>query len=248
MALFRRRKHDGPDWITDLPDASRASRMFYQALIRRYLGVMKQYSSAGSLVQGGAWDGVRTLAQLHDVTVKHAARDVRGVDIMSPEVQAGLRIGLDQFAEYYGVRGSLVRAWGLATAFNERFESEWQPSKPHRFWWAEQTVAFACVIHPSKEGEPVVDGLLLFDHVAYVFTPDCEPQEQVRWSRRQVRDADEPTRGATVLHLDPTIGYSQADIASKAWIGRETPAGPVFTDPNQPLRRSKPRRNWGSSG
>lgn len=249
MALFRRRRHEGPDWVTDLPGASRTSRRFYQALIQQYLNVIKMHSATGSLVKAGTWDGVDMLAHLHDTKVKQAAFDVRGVDMMSPEVQAALRVGLNQFAEHYGVRGSLVRAWGAAKAFNQGFESEWQPSERNRFnWWAEQTIAFACILHPAKEGEPVVDGILLFDHVMYEFTPDSESQDQVRWGRRQVHDVDEPVSGATVLHLDQATGYSHADIASKTRVQRETPAGPVFTDPSRPLRRTKPRRDWGSVG
>ncbi|MGW2425581.1 hypothetical protein ACWC0C_41160 [Streptomyces sp. NPDC001709] len=213
--------------------------------------MIKMHPPTGSLVKAGTWDGVRQLAQLHDTRVKQAAFDVRGVDMLSPEVQAAIGIGLNQFAEYYGVRGSLVRAWGVTEILNKRFEAAWQPSERNRFqwqWWTEQTIAFACILHPANEGEPVIDGMLLFDHVTYEFTPDSEFQEQVHWDRRQVRDVDEPANGATVLHLAPATGYSHADIASTTLIVRETADGPVFTDPNQPLRRSKPRPNWGSVG
>ncbi|MGW4983662.1 hypothetical protein [Streptomyces mirabilis] len=248
VALFRRRSSDGPDWVTDLPGASRAERRFYQTVIKGYLDMIT-VTGGVRLGQAGTWDEVQTLAIVHNNKVKQAAFDHRGVDITSPAVQAGLRIGLDQFAARYGVRGSLVRAWGFADAFNRGFKAQWQPSDRNRvYWWAEQPISFACILHPAKEGEALVDGLLLYDHVTYEFTPDSEHQEQVRWSRQQVHDVDEPMGNATTLHLDLATGYSRADIASEAWVERETPAGPVFTDPSKPQRRMKPRRNWGGVG
>ncbi|MGW4854795.1 hypothetical protein ACWEPZ_26570 [Streptomyces sp. NPDC004288] len=250
MALFRRRKNDGPDWVTDLPGASRIERKFHQALIRQYLGAMKIAQLQGAqLVQPGTWEGVATLAQLHNVNVKGAVRDTPGVDLLRPGVQSAIGIALDQFAGHYGVRGSLVRAWGTADALNRRFETAWHPSELNRFdWWADQSVAFACILHPLEEGAPVIDGLLLFDHTTYEFTPDSEAQEQVLWDRSKVSNVEDPVNRATVLHLDRAVGYSRADIASKARIQLETASGPVFSDTSTPQPRSKPRRNWGSLG
>ncbi|MER6428434.1 hypothetical protein ABT272_11880 [Streptomyces sp900105245] len=159
------------------------------------------------------------------------------VDVTHPEVQETLRIALDQYAAHYNVRGGLVRAWGAAKAFNERFSSDWQRSEQYRIgWWEERPIAFACILHPTKAGAPVVDGILLFDHVVYEFTPDASSQPQVHWNRSQVREVEQPQRGATALHLDPTTGYSRADVAGSTRVVLETPAGPLFTDPSKPRR------------
>ncbi|MGI5138778.1 hypothetical protein [Streptomyces sp. CA-106110] len=250
MGLFRRRGNDGPDWITDLPGASRATRRFYQELIREYLVRVRSFEAAGHTPgPAGTWDLVGDIASLHNSAVRVAEHRTGRVDVMHPEVQEALRIALDQYAAHYNVRGGLVRAWGVAKAFNERFASRWQRSEQYRIgWWEERPIAFACILHPTEEGEPVIDGILLFDHVGYEFTPDADTQPQVCWNRSQVREAEKPERGATALRLDPTTGYSRADIAGSARVILETPAGPLFTDPSKPLPRLRQRRNWGSVG
>jgi hypothetical protein len=75
----------------------------------------------------------------------------RGVDVVDPEVQDAIRIAMDQFAAYHGVRGSLIRVWGTAQLFNQRFASGWQRSELFRIaWWEERPIAFACILRPRE--------------------------------------------------------------------------------------------------
>ncbi|WCD87831.1 hypothetical protein KPP03845_104232 [Streptomyces xanthophaeus] len=244
MALFSRRKSTGPDWITDLPGRRRTTRRFYQALVRRHLDVLR----TTQIAPAATWEQVAYVAIVHNNSVPIAGRNAGGVDLLDAEIQEAIRTALDQFAAQHGVRGSLVRAWGTAKLLNERIASGWERSSTVIGWWQERPIAFACILHPIKEGEPLIDGLLIFDHAVYEFTPDSERLPQVHWSRMQVREAEEPVRGATTLHLDAATGYARADIASDAVIILQTMQGPLFTDPDMPVPKVKKRRNWGSAG
>ncbi|QDN85521.1 hypothetical protein FNV62_06425 [Streptomyces sp. RLB3-17] len=250
MALFRRRTSDGPDWITDLPGKSRTTRKFFQALVQEYLyWIQRSQGVTITSAPAGTWGQVDWLALAHKGCMNRVGRTIRGVNILAPEIQDAIRIATDQFAAHHGVRGSLVRVWAFAKPLNERFASGWQRSELFRIaWWEERPVAFACILHPAKEGEPLIDGVLIFDHVTYEFTPDAESQPQVVWHRRQVRDAEEPHLGATVLHLNRSTGYSRADIASSIPVILETQAGPLFTAHSRHTPRGRQRRDWGSVG
>ncbi|MFF4547272.1 hypothetical protein ACFY1J_24100 [Streptomyces sp. NPDC001406] len=245
MALFRRRTNDGPDWITDLPGKSRSTRKFFQALVQEYLyGIQRLQGSSVATPSTGSWSQVERLAIEHNGCLNRVGRKIRGVNVLDPEIMDAIRIAMDQFAAYYGVRGSLIRVWAFTKPFNERFASGWQPSELFRFaWWEERPIAFACILHPIQEGEPLIDGLLVFDHVKYEFTPDAKAEPQVVWGRRQVREAEEPKLGATVLHLNRSTGYSHADIASSVIVPWGTPAGPLFTAHSNPGPRGRQRRN-----
>lgn len=251
MALFRRRTSDGPDWITDLPGKSRTTRKFFQALVHEYLyEIQRSQGVSVTSAPEGTWGQVSWLALSHNSCVNRVGRKMRGLNMFDPEIQDAIRIAMDQFAAYCGVRGSLIRAWAFAKPLNERFASDWRRSELFRIaWWEERPIAFACILHPAKEGEPLIDGVLIFDHVTYEFTPDAEAEPQVVWHRRQVRDAEEPHLSATVLHLDRSTGNSHADIASSVpGLILETPAGPLFTAHSRPTPRGRQRRNWGSAG
>ncbi|MGW3209056.1 hypothetical protein [Streptomyces sp. NPDC001135] len=250
MVLFRRRTNDGPDWITDLPGKSRTTRKFFKALVQEYLFEIQRWQRGRKTWPPvGTWSQVEDLAYAHNSCVKRVERTMRGLNIHDPEIQDAICIAMDQYAAYYGVRGSLIRVWGRAKPFNERFASDWQRSELFRIaWWEERPIAFTCILHRIKESEPLIDGLLIFDHVTYEFTPEAATQPQVVWRRRQVREAEEPSLGATVLHLDRSTGYSRADIASSTPLILETSAGPLFTAHSRPGPRGSQRRNRESAG
>ncbi|EFE79543.1 hypothetical protein K7395_00080 [Streptomyces filamentosus] len=236
MAFFKRRKEQAA-FNASLPGLGGEARRFYRALVDTH-----QDSARLLLAQGvessATWSMVNTVARTHAVGVKRtAAKAGPRLDLLDPEVQRAITAGLDQFAACLGLRGSLVQAWGAAKAVNERFQAGWQPGRT-ALWWQETPVAFACSLQPAAEGRPVVDGLLLFDHQQFEFTPSLETQPQAGWKKSQVRKAekvDYPRAG--VLHLDPTTGWACADVANEQ-----------NAMPDDLFPEKKAKKMWGSTG
>jgi hypothetical protein len=98
-------------------------------------------------------------------------------------------------------------------------------------------VAFACILHPAAEGMPVVDGVLLFDHERFEFTPSLDSLPQTGWKKAQVRRAEKADHRSGALHLDPSTGWARADIANRHNAMPED----LFAPQNQ-------KKMWGSTG
>ncbi|MET7620543.1 hypothetical protein [Streptomyces sp. NPDC005408] len=215
MALFKRRSKGATAALsTTLPGLSGEARRFFQALVRHHQRTLDLLTLQGA-EPAATWNQVSTVAIAHDNQVKLALRDVGSrVNLLAPEVQRAIAAALEQFAGRLGVRGTLVQAWGTAKALNERFEASWQPGGK-RFWWQEMPVGFACILHPAAEGQPVVDGILIFDHQRFEFTPAVDTEPQSSWTKSKVRKTEKVDPTTAVLHLDPATGWGRADIASR---------------------------------
>ncbi len=171
--------------------------------------------SAQGLGGDATWSLVDTVAVVHDNGVKRAALAVGPrLDVLDPEVQRAIRAALDQLAARFGLRGSLVQAWGVARAFNEEFKARSLPG-PAALWWRQTPVAFACILHPVGEGLPVVDGVLLFDHEEFEFTPSLDELPWAGWKKAQVRKAERADTSSGVLYLDRSTGWDRADVANR---------------------------------
>ncbi|MFP1629965.1 hypothetical protein ACLB9X_33605 [Streptomyces sp. 5K101] len=88
------------------------------------------------------------------------------------------------------------------------------PADRRILWWKDRPIAFACILHPAADGQPLVDGLLLYGGGQYQFTPALETREQTSWDKSKVRAEDRDPMTA-VLHLDPSTGWRRADIACR---------------------------------
>lgn len=161
------------------------------------------------------WSLVDTVAVVHDNGVKRAAAAVgTRFDALDPEVQRAIRAALDQLAARFGLRGSLVQTWGVARAFNEEFKARSRPGSA-ALWWRQMPVAFACILYPVGEGQPVVDGVLLFDHEEFEFTPSLDELPRAGWKKAQVRKAEKVDPSSGVLYLDRSTGWDRADVANR---------------------------------
>lgn len=213
MAFFKRRKNQTV-FSTSLPGLVGEGRRFYRALVGTHEASARLLSAQG--VGGEAtWRLVDTVATVHDNGVKRAASAVGPrLDVLDPEVQRAIGAALDQLAARFGLRGGLVQAWGVAGAFNEEFRARSRPGAA-ALWWRHEPVAFACILHPVGEGMPVVDGLLLFDHEQFEFTPSLDELPQAGWKKAQVRKAEKADHSSGVLYLDRSTGWARADVANR---------------------------------
>ncbi|MBT2439931.1 hypothetical protein J7E93_07310 [Streptomyces sp. ISL-36] len=192
---------------------SRETRRFLRKLVEHHQNSVTLLAAQGAGPEA-TWDQVERTAALHDGAVRRTLRDLGPrADMLQPEIQRAITVALDQFAGALGVRGTLVQAWGTAIAMNKETQAG-SPADRRVFWWKDRPIAFACILHPAAEGQPLVDGLLLYDGLRYQFTPALETLEQTSWDKCQVRAEDRAPMTA-VLHLDPSTGRRRADIACR---------------------------------
>ncbi|MBT2368884.1 hypothetical protein J7E88_27090 [Streptomyces sp. ISL-10] len=198
---------------TGLPGASGETRRFFRKLVEHHQDSVGLLAAQGA-VPAATWDRVERTAALHDGAVRRTLRDLGPrADVLRPEMQGGITVALDQFAAALGVRGTVVQAWGTAIAMNKETQAG-SPADRRVFWWKDRPIAFACILHPAADGQPLVDGLLLYGGGQYRFTPALETQEQTSWDKSKVRAEDRDPMTA-VLHLDPSTGWRRADIACR---------------------------------
>ncbi|GGT54686.1 hypothetical protein GCM10010271_68190 [Streptomyces kurssanovii] len=192
---------------------SRETRRFFRKLVEHHQDSVSLLAAQGAGPEA-TWDRVERTAALHDGAVRRTLRDLGPrTDVLHPEMQRAITVALDRFAGALGVRGTLVQAWGTAIAMNNETQAG-SPAERRILWWKDRPIAFACILHPAADGQPLVDGLLLHAGGQYQFTPALESQERASWDKSNVRAEDRDPMTA-VLHLDPSTGWRRADIACR---------------------------------
>ncbi|MDV5143217.1 hypothetical protein R1T08_02550 [Streptomyces sp. SBC-4] len=212
MGIFNRSQARKFGMQTEWPSTDPNVRRYYKALVEAHARRIAQMPNHGS-DSDQSWYWVEGVAVLHKNAADEAADLLR--ERSKAEMARARKAAVKQLGNMLRIRGTLIESWWVADRMNiMRIGAS--SGLPLGDKWK---YAFACTLHSATPGSPSVDGVLQYmwpEHNFQRVNVEEGEQFEVIWRAEDVISVEGDRYDGFVLNLDPSTGWSRADVCGRA--------------------------------